>query len=55
IIDYSVGLPKSQHDSTTFAETHISQKHDTLLAADEWIFADTAYPLNNWCQTPYKK
>ncbi|KIK92117.1 hypothetical protein PAXRUDRAFT_794583, partial [Paxillus rubicundulus Ve08.2h10] len=55
IIDYSVGLPGSQHDSTAFTETHISQEHHTLLAPDEWIFADTAYPLHDWCQKPYKK
>ncbi|KAF8836554.1 hypothetical protein BDN67DRAFT_983861 [Paxillus ammoniavirescens] len=55
IINYSVGLPGSQHDSTAFAETQISQEHDVLLADDEWIFADTAYPLHSWCQAPYKK
>ncbi|KIJ61906.1 hypothetical protein HYDPIDRAFT_95658 [Hydnomerulius pinastri MD-312] len=55
IIDYSVGLPGSQHDSTAFAETRVSQEHDVLLAEDEWIFADSAYPLHAWCQAPYKK
>ncbi|KIK81636.1 hypothetical protein PAXRUDRAFT_807309, partial [Paxillus rubicundulus Ve08.2h10] len=55
IIDYSAGLPGSQHDSTTCAETCIPQEHHTLPAPDEWIFVDTAYPFHDWCQTPYKK
>ncbi|KAF8573191.1 hypothetical protein K439DRAFT_1650049 [Ramaria rubella] len=26
-----------------------------LLGRDEWVWADTAYPLQTWCQAPYKK
>ncbi|KIJ15708.1 hypothetical protein PAXINDRAFT_40999, partial [Paxillus involutus ATCC 200175] len=48
IINYSVGLPGSQHDSTAFAETHILKEHQMLLSSDEWIFADTTYPLHDW-------
>lgn len=54
-MDYSVGLPGSQHDSTAFSETRIFKEHELLLGPDDWIFADTAYPLHDWCQSPYKK
>lgn len=26
-----------------------------LLQDDEWVWADSAYPLQTWCQAPYKK
>ncbi|KAF8801585.1 hypothetical protein BYT27DRAFT_7226771 [Phlegmacium glaucopus] len=55
IIDYSVGLPGSQHDATAWEETRICQQHNQLLANDEWVWADSAYPLKPWCQSPYKK
>ncbi|KIK92400.1 hypothetical protein PAXRUDRAFT_793290 [Paxillus rubicundulus Ve08.2h10] len=35
IIDYSVGLPGSQHDSTALVETFISKEHLVLLGDDE--------------------
>ncbi|KAF8549256.1 hypothetical protein OG21DRAFT_1556475 [Imleria badia] len=54
IVDYSVGLPGSQHDATAFAETCIYKEREVLLGEDEWIWADTAYPLHGWCQAPYK-
>ncbi|KAF8804571.1 hypothetical protein BYT27DRAFT_7107251, partial [Phlegmacium glaucopus] len=55
IIDYSVGLPSSQHDATAWEETQTCQQHNQLLANDEWVWADLAYPLKSWCQSPYKK
>lgn len=55
IIDYSVGLPGSQHDATAWAETYIYNEHERLLEADEWIWGDSAYPLDTWCQAPYIK
>jgi hypothetical protein len=54
IVDYSVGLPGSQHDATAFAETRIYKEREVLLGEDEWMWADTAYPLHGWCQAPYK-
>ena len=38
-----------------WAETRVSQEHQKLLGDDEWVWADSAYPLQKWCQTPYKK
>ncbi|KAF8586813.1 hypothetical protein K439DRAFT_1646106 [Ramaria rubella] len=55
IIDYGVGLPGSQHDVMAWKQTWIPLEHETLLGRDEWVWADTAYPLQTWCQAPYKK
>ncbi|KAF8588821.1 hypothetical protein K439DRAFT_1334447 [Ramaria rubella] len=57
IIDYSVGLPGSQHDTTAWKSTHIPQEHGMLLGADEWVWVDTGHgvSLQRWCQAPYKK
>ncbi|KAF8580704.1 hypothetical protein K439DRAFT_1356366, partial [Ramaria rubella] len=55
IIDYGVGLPGSQHDVMAWKQTRIPLEHETLLGRDEWVWADTAYPLQTWCQAPYKK
>ncbi|KAF8576129.1 hypothetical protein K439DRAFT_1649368 [Ramaria rubella] len=55
IIDYGVGLPDSQHDAMAWKGTRIPQEHEQLLGRDEWVWADTAYPLQTWCQAPYKK
>ncbi|KIJ55449.1 hypothetical protein M422DRAFT_151510, partial [Sphaerobolus stellatus SS14] len=30
-------------------------EHSTLLKDSEWVWADTAYPLQTWCQAPYKR
>ncbi|KIJ29464.1 hypothetical protein M422DRAFT_188421 [Sphaerobolus stellatus SS14] len=55
IIDYGVGLPGSQHDAAAWKETRIPQAYNELLGPDEWVWGDSAYPLQRWCQAPYKK
>ncbi|CAA7264516.1 unnamed protein product [Cyclocybe aegerita] len=55
IIDYAVGLPGSQHDASAWEETRTFQHHSQLLEDGEWVWADSAYPLQKWCQAPYKK
>ncbi|KAI5836562.1 uncharacterized protein SCHCODRAFT_02559024, partial [Schizophyllum commune H4-8] len=55
IIDYAIGLPGSQHDATAWEQTRIANQHEVLLREEEWVWADTAYPLRKWCQSPYKK
>ncbi|KIJ24247.1 hypothetical protein M422DRAFT_194890 [Sphaerobolus stellatus SS14] len=55
IIDYGVGLPGSQHDATAWKETRIPKERATLLGAGEWVWADSVYPLQSWCQAPYKR
>lgn len=54
ILDYGVGLPGSQHDATAWAETRLPQEHERLLRDGEWVWSDSAYPLQKWCQAPYK-
>ena len=55
IIDYGVGLPGSQHDATVWQHTHLPQEHQQLLKEDEFVWADLAYPVQTWCQAPYKE
>nr|GAT51887.1 predicted protein [Mycena chlorophos] len=54
IIDYGVGLPGSQHDATAWKKTRIPSEFDILLPNGEWIWADSAYPLQTWLMAPYK-
>jgi hypothetical protein len=53
-MDFCIGLPGSQHDATAWQETLTVQQHDRLLEKDEWVWGDSAYPLQKWCQAPYK-
>src|ERR1700723_3473221 len=55
IVDYGVGLPGSQHDAPAWAETRLPQEHEDLFERNEWVWGDSAYPLQKWCQAPYKK
>ncbi|KIJ35719.1 hypothetical protein M422DRAFT_261901 [Sphaerobolus stellatus SS14] len=55
IIDYGVGLPGSQHDTTAWKEPRIPKERATLLGAGEWVWTDSVYPLQSWCQAPYKR
>lgn len=31
------------------------QERQQLIGPGEWIWADSAYPIEAWCITPYKK
>ncbi|KAF8574421.1 hypothetical protein K439DRAFT_1649780 [Ramaria rubella] len=50
--NYSLNV---QHDATAWKATWVPQEHNMLLGTDEWVWADTAYPLQRWCQAPYKR
>ncbi|KAF7300775.1 DDE Tnp4 domain-containing protein [Mycena kentingensis (nom. inval.)] len=54
IIDYGIGLPGSQHDSTAWKKTRLPHEFIALLPNGEWIWADSAYPLQFWLMAPYK-
>ena len=54
-IDYGVGLPGSEHDATAWVETRVPWEHKDLLPNGEWVWGDSTYPLQIWCQAPYKK
>lgn len=49
-----VGFPGSVHDSSRFRETAVYQNPENFFSADEYIMADSAYPLKHWLITPYK-
>ncbi|KAF7328200.1 DDE Tnp4 domain-containing protein [Mycena venus] len=59
IIDYVIGHCGSAHDSTAFADARTYKERDTLFKKDgedrEWMWADSAYGLDWWCVTPYKR
>lgn len=45
IIDFSYGFPGSTHDARAWEATQLAQEHLTLLDDDEWVWADSAYPV----------
>lgn len=55
VIDYGIGLPGSQHDATAWKKTRLPNEHAQLLAPNEWVWADSAYPIQPWLVAPYKK
>lgn len=55
IWDYLVGHTGSVHDSWAFRSTRIFQDHDTIFEQGEWLWADSAYPVETWCVPPFKK
>ncbi|THV04471.1 hypothetical protein K435DRAFT_598224, partial [Dendrothele bispora CBS 962.96] len=54
IIDIAYGYTGSTHDSTAFEGTRIAKEYDELLDG-EWVWADSAYPIQTWVVAPYKK
>ena len=55
IIDYVIGHCGSAHDSTVFKDSRNVQEHRRLFTTQEWIWADSAYTLQTWVVTPYKR
>lgn len=55
IVDYALGLPGSQHDATAWKETWFPHEHHWLLQGNDFVWADSAYPVRSWCQAPYKE
>ncbi|KIK12923.1 hypothetical protein PISMIDRAFT_119986 [Pisolithus microcarpus 441] len=55
IVDYMIGVPGSLHNSNVFSRTRIYRHPETFLGADEWIWADSAYPSLPWCIVPFKR
>ncbi|EGO23840.1 hypothetical protein SERLADRAFT_409092 [Serpula lacrymans var. lacrymans S7.9] len=45
IVDYALGHTGSVHNSYAFEATQISHDHALFLDAEEWIWADSAYPI----------
>ncbi|VDC03502.1 unnamed protein product [Peniophora sp. CBMAI 1063] len=54
IVDFSYGYVGSTHDSTAWQKTKIYAEHEDLLAEGEWIWGDSAYPIESWLVAPFK-
>ncbi|THU76362.1 hypothetical protein K435DRAFT_605633, partial [Dendrothele bispora CBS 962.96] len=55
IIDFAYGHAGSTHDATVWEETCLVKEHDTIMEDNEWVWADSAYPIQKWVVAPYKK
>lgn len=55
IVDYGLGHPGSAHDANAFRGTRVFEEHETLLADDEWVWGDSAYPILPWLVPPFKR
>ncbi|EKM58902.1 uncharacterized protein PHACADRAFT_63878, partial [Phanerochaete carnosa HHB-10118-sp] len=55
IVDFAYGHTGSTHDATAWEQTRIYQEHDALLEGQEFVWADSAYPIASWVVAPYKK
>ena len=45
IVDFGYGHTGSAHDATAWDETHLAREHATILEGDEFVWADSAYPV----------
>jgi hypothetical protein len=55
IIDYVLGPTGSMHDATAFRSSFTFNNHATLFPNGEWIWADSAYGVQEWCVSPYRR
>ncbi|KIK27108.1 hypothetical protein PISMIDRAFT_94021, partial [Pisolithus microcarpus 441] len=55
IVDYGLGHPGSVHDAYTFQATRLAREHEEILPVEHWVWADSAYPLEPWCLSPFKR
>ncbi|KJA13569.1 hypothetical protein HYPSUDRAFT_119452, partial [Hypholoma sublateritium FD-334 SS-4] len=40
---------------TVFRSSRTYMRSQHLFTGDEWLWADSAYALDSWCVTPFKK
>ncbi|KIJ11105.1 hypothetical protein PAXINDRAFT_40692, partial [Paxillus involutus ATCC 200175] len=55
IVDYSIGIPGSLHDSNAFQHTLCAWSPESFFGNNEWLWADSAYASQKWCVVPFKK
>ncbi|KAF7351923.1 DDE Tnp4 domain-containing protein [Mycena venus] len=55
IIDFGYGYTGSTHDSTAWEGARLAKERETLLQNGEFIWADSAYTLEKWMISPFKK
>jgi DDE superfamily endonuclease len=46
IIDFSFGHTGSTHDASAWEATRLAQDREELMEENEWVWADSAYPVN---------
>ena len=46
-MDFSYGHTGSAHDSTAWVGTRLAREHDTILEENEFVWADSAYPVSS--------
>jgi hypothetical protein len=46
IIDFSFGHTGSTHDASAWEATRLAQDREGLMEENEWVWADSAYPVN---------
>ncbi|KIK22256.1 hypothetical protein PISMIDRAFT_102728 [Pisolithus microcarpus 441] len=55
IVNYGLGHLGSIHDTYAFQATQLACKHKLVLPAEHWVWANSAYPLEPWCLSPFKR
>ena len=48
IIDCAFGFTGSTHDATAWEHTQVYKKRDELFSTDEFIWADSVYPVRTF-------
>ena len=48
------GLPGSVHDATARPCTDFYQNYGNYLGSGEWVWADSAYPIQDWVVAPFQ-
>ncbi|KIK14408.1 hypothetical protein PISMIDRAFT_117064 [Pisolithus microcarpus 441] len=55
IVDYGLGHPGSVHDAYAFQATKVACESNMAIPEGHWMWADSAYPLEPWCISPFKR
>lgn len=54
IIHFTSLFPGAVHDARAFKHTQLWNNPQNFICQDQFILADSAYPLTHWCLTPFK-
>ncbi|KAE9402089.1 hypothetical protein BT96DRAFT_765550, partial [Gymnopus androsaceus JB14] len=54
IINFSYGYTGSTHDATAWEQTAFAKDRSVFLEGNEFIWADSAYPIEDWLVAPYR-
>ncbi|CAG8812667.1 13834_t:CDS:1, partial [Dentiscutata erythropus] len=51
---YEIGWPASVHDAKVFKHSYIYKNNNLFIENEDYLLADSAYPLLPWIITPFK-